>query len=60
MIAVWSARFAKCRSMQLAQTFRTPSSYHRMCRFFASYETSLTFEYGLIHSSRVPVLAPER
>src|SRR6478752_1163848 len=28
MIAVWLARLARCRSMQLWATFRTPSSNH--------------------------------
>ncbi len=38
--------------MQLAETFSTPSPNQRMCRSFASKETSLTSVNGVIQSSR--------
>src|ERR1043165_3169479 len=42
MIAVWSARSGKWRSMQLTETFSTPSAYHRTRKSSLWKETSFT------------------
>src|SRR5690242_2631984 len=53
MIAVCFARFARCRSMQFAETFKVPSSYHLMKRLSGFHETFFTFVNGLIQSMRL-------
>src|SRR5262249_45456731 len=45
--------FARCRSTQLADTFRVPSSNHLMCRLAGSHDTSFTLVKGLIQSMRL-------
>src|SRR6202789_2317364 len=52
-IAVCLARLARCRSMQLADTFSVPSSNHLMERLSGSHETFFTFVKGFIQSMRL-------
>src|SRR5262247_2670847 len=53
MIAVWFARFARCRSRQLAETLRVPSWNQRICTSPEKL-TSFTLVKGLIQSMRLP------
>src|SRR5689334_20753611 len=52
-IAVWSARVARWRSMQFAETLSVPSSNQRIETSPVKL-VSLTLVYGLIQSSRLP------
>src|SRR5580658_6559193 len=53
MIAVWLARFSRCRSMQLQATLSTPSSNHLIEMSPGSYEVFSTLVKGLIQSMRL-------
>src|SRR5258708_39401656 len=57
MMAVWFARFGRCRSMQLCATLVAPSSNHLIETFLASNEVLLTLEKGLNQSMRLPCSA---
>jgi len=48
MIAVLSFLSLRCRSIQLAEAFKVPSSYHLILTSFLLNLTSLIFLYGLI------------
>ena len=54
MIAVLSFLSFKCLSMQLAEAFKVPSSYHLILTSFLLYFTSLIFLYGFIHEILFP------
>src|SRR6478672_12695411 len=54
MMATCSPRFFRCRSMQLAETLRVPSSNHLIETSGWAKEQFLTREYGLIQSMRLP------
>ena len=49
IIAVLSFLSSRWRSIQLAEAFNVPSSYHLILTSFLLYFTSLIFLYGLIH-----------
>src|SRR6185312_5990008 len=53
MMATWSARLARCRSMQLAEMLRTPSSYHLIETSGYLKEVFLILVGGLIQSRRL-------
>src|ERR1700744_2109304 len=53
MIAVWSPRLARWRSMQLAATLSTPSSNHLMEMLPGANEVFSTLVNGLIQSTRL-------
>src|SRR5882757_539316 len=53
MIAVWSPRFARWRSMQFQATLRTPSSNHLIEILPGSNDVSSTLVNGLIQSTRL-------
>ena len=55
MIAVWSPRSARCRSMQFSDTLRAPSSNQRMWKSSLLKETSLTRVNGVRQESRSPI-----
>src|SRR6266705_7186170 len=57
MIAVWSARLARCRSMQFIDTFVVPSSNHLIETLPGSKDVFFTFVNGLIQSIRLPCSA---
>src|ERR1700677_4945103 len=53
MMAVWSPRFSRCRSMQFQATLRTPSSNHLIEIFPGANEVFSTLVKGLIQSTRL-------
>src|SRR5271154_1236376 len=53
MIAVWSPRLARCRSMQFQATLSTPSSNHLIEMSPGAKETFSTLVKGLIQSTRL-------
>src|SRR6201992_261315 len=53
MIATWSPRFSRCRSMQLAATLSTPSSNHLIEMLPGANEVFSTLLNGLIQSMRL-------
>jgi hypothetical protein len=55
MIAVWSPRLSRWRSMQFQATLRTPSSNHLIEMLPGAKETFSTLWKGLIQSMRLPV-----
>src|ERR1700712_2880107 len=57
MMAVWSPRFSRWRSMQFQATFRTPSSNHLIEMLPGAKETFSTLWKGLIQSTRLPCSA---
>src|SRR5437763_6788208 len=57
MIAVWSPRFARCRSMQFQATLRTPSSNHLIEMLPGANETFSTLLKGFIQPMRLPCSA---
>src|SRR5215212_8836151 len=57
MIAVWSPRFSRWRSMQFQATLRTPSSNHLIEILPGAKETFSTLWNGLIQPMRLPCSA---
>src|ERR1700722_16815462 len=57
MIAVWLARFGRCRSMQLCATLVTPSSNHLIETLWVSKDVFLTLENGVNQSMHLPCSA---
>src|SRR6478672_8944428 len=57
MIATWSARPARCRSMQFIDTFVVPSSNHLIETSPGWNDVFFTFVNGLIQSIRLPCVA---
>src|SRR6201992_4422001 len=53
MIAVWSPRFSRCRSMQLAATLAARSSNHLIEMLPGANEVFSTLLNGLIQSTRL-------
>src|SRR5512140_2806399 len=53
MMAVWSPRFSRWRSMQFQATLRTPSSDHLIEILPGAEETFSTLWKGLIQSTRL-------
>src|SRR4029453_16801341 len=53
MIAVWSPRLSRWRSMQFQAAFRTPSSNHLMEMLPGAKETFSTLWKGFIQSMRL-------
>src|ERR1700710_1701326 len=53
MIAVWSPRVSRCRSMQLWATLRTPSSNHLIDILPGANEAFSTLVKGLTQSTRL-------
>src|SRR4051794_28737296 len=53
MMAVWSPRFSRWRSMQFQATFSTPSSNHLIEMLPGAKETFSTLWNGLIQSTRL-------
>src|SRR5450432_2601904 len=53
MIAVWSPRVSRCRSMQLKATLRTPSSNHLIEILPGANEVFSTLVKGLTQSMRL-------
>src|SRR5580692_1323481 len=53
MIAVWSPRLSRCRSMQFQATLRTPSSNHLIEIWPGANEVFSTLVKGLIQSTRL-------
>src|SRR5580698_947046 len=53
MIAVWSPRFSKCRSMQFQATLSTPSSNHLIEIWPGSKDAFSTLVKGLIQPMRL-------
>src|ERR1700738_4337331 len=53
MMAVWSAREWRCRSMQFQATFRTPSSNHLIEILPGAKETFSTLVKGFIQPMRL-------
>ena len=57
MIAVSLRFFARCRSVQLTETFSTPSENQRMRKSSRLNDTSFTWVKGLIQASRSALAA---
>src|SRR5882724_5637323 len=53
MMAVWSPRLARCRSMQFQATLRTPSSNHLIEMLPGAKEAFSTLVKGLIQPTRL-------
>src|ERR1700722_17893957 len=53
MIAVWSPRFSRCRSMQFQATLRTPSSNHLIEILPGAKDAFSTLVKGLIQPMRL-------
>src|ERR1700679_368286 len=53
MIAVWSPRVSRCRSMQFQATLRTPSSNHLIEILPGANDAFSTLVKGLIQSTRL-------
>src|SRR5579863_6516890 len=57
MMAVWLARFSRCRSMQFQATLRTPSSNHLIEMCPGSKDVFSTLVKGFIQPMRFPCSA---
>src|SRR3954452_14615756 len=53
MIAVWSPRFSRWRSMQFQATLRTPSSNHLIEMFPGANDQFSIFVNGFVQSTRL-------
>src|SRR6266849_10990208 len=57
MMAVWSPRLSRCRSMQFQATLRTPSSNHLIETLPGAKDAFSTLVNGLIQPMRLPCSA---
>src|ERR1700690_1233362 len=57
MMAVWSPRFSRCRSMQFQATLTTPSANHLMEIWPGAKEVFSTLVKGFIQPMRLPCSA---
>src|SRR5207253_915700 len=57
MMAVWSPRFSRCRSMQFQATLRTPSSNHLIEILPGAKDEFSTLVKGFIQPMRLPCSA---